>query len=623
MRSFLLVAFLPLLAACGDKIGSSALARINVEVDNQSVSNESTAYFGQALQQVVAKTVTLSNVGQKDLRIDGIDWATDEDGSRLKNSYVEIDWRGAVGAGSFPWTIDRNNTNALTFAVEYTPPLGKPLDDFSDSVLLIRTNAYNDTGTEKIKEFRIVFSMTQDNAIPRVTPISYNFQNATQARGETQEFRIYNDADLATAPFHITNVYLETASQEFTLSETPAAGTTVLEPGNPGYADVKFKVTYQPKDDVGPDTNAIIIQTDVGAGGTLRVPLSTGTTRGDFELSYSHVDGFDFTNVSTKTTRSVQITCVGPGPMTIKAPAIEPSEARRDYTYKAFVPATTADGTDTEVTSWPRGLNVGRSIRIDVEYTPRSDGSDSQNGEIQIPYENPTPGQINLAILSGDPKSKIGVAPKTQLVGVTGNVAGGDTGTRSVVVFNDGNGPLEVKTAVVHKDFDLPPTVWALGGFSPFTLEPGGVRVLELSYDLGAVTAQSGRETEYLTLGYHDDYAGIDTTINVSLVVEDAKGGTNPTVTLAGGSGATVDEVVTVTASGTAASGTIEANSYLYYFTAKPAGSFAKLNQQSGATASFTPDVAGDYTVEVIVYAKNGDSYLYSAPAHATVTVAP
>lgn len=622
MRPFLLVAFLPLLAACSDKIGSGTLARINVEVDNQSVANDSTAYFGQALQQVVARTVTISNVGQKDLRIDGIDWATGEDGTRLKNPYVEIDWRGSIGPSSFPWTVDRNNTNALTFAVEYTPPLGRPLDDFSDSVLLIRTNAMNDIGTEKIKEFRVTFSMTQDNAIPRVTPISYNFQNATLARGETQEFRIYNDADLATAPFHITNVYLETASTEFTLTETPTAGQTVLEPGNPGYADAKFKVTYQPKDDVGPDTNAIIIQTDVGAGGTLRVPLTTGTTRGDFELSYSHVDGFDFTNVSTRTTRSVQITCIGPGPMTIKAPHVEPAEARRDYTFKAFIPATTADGVDTEVTTFPRGLNVGKAIRIDVEYTPRTDGTDSQNGEIMIPYENPTPGEISLPILSGDPKSKIGLAPKTQLVGVTGSVAGGDTGTRRVVVFNDGNGPLSVTTAVVHKDFDLPAKVWALGGFSPFTLEPGGVRVLELAFDMSAVTAQSGRETEYLTLGYHDDYANIDTTINVSLVVEDNDGATNPTVSLAGGSGA-VDQAVTVTATGTAASGVIEANSYLYYFTAKPAGSFAKLNQQAGASVSFTPDVAGDYTVEVVVYAKNGDTYLYSAAAQTTVTVAP
>ncbi len=610
---------------CGDKLGQGTFPQIVVEVDSQSVQNDGATFFGQALQQVVAKTVTVSNGGTRALRIDGIDWDVGEGGARLKNQYVEIDWRGSIDAGSFPYEVATDNRNALSFAIEYTPPLGKPLDDFTESVLLIRSNALDDLGRERVTEFRVRFTMRQDVAIPRVTPSSYNFQNATLAKGETQEFFIYNDADLATAPFSITNVYLETPSNEFTLSDTPASGTIVLAPGDPGYRDEEFKVTYQPKDDI-PDSNAIIIQTDVGAGGTLRVPLSTGTTRGEFSLSYSHVDEMDFTNVTSKETRSVQITCDGPGPMTIKAPAITPDEARQDFKVTAWIPASSAGASDTEVTSWPRGLNVGRAIRFDVEYSPATDGTDTANGTLIIEYENPDSGEIRVPLLSGDPKSKIALAPATDLVSVTGSVTAGETGTRTVVVYNDGNGPLQVKGARVHADFDLPAVVWSLGAsFAPFTVEPGGLELIEVDYDLGQITENDGRQVEYLAITYFDDFTQQDQDKLIGLSAEESQGKANPVASL----GAPGDYAGAVAGAGfdligagsTAAAGVIESNAYIYYLVDKPAGSVARLNAQAGASVRFTPDVAGRYGFELVVYARDGNLYLYSEPASLTLDI--
>lgn len=627
MRYALSLVFVSLFAGCGDDFSGSGFPQIIVEVESQSIANDGIASFGQAIQQVVAKNVTVANGGTRALRIDGIDWDVDADGQRLKNQYVEIDWRGAVDADTFPRSVDVDNRNSLSFAIEFTPPLGKPLDDFSDSVLLIKSNAFDDLGQRKVTEFRIVFSMRQDSAIPRVTPNAYNFRNATIAKGETQEFRIYNDTDLATSPFHITNVYLETPSAEFTLQNTPSSGTTVLEPGNPGYADVVFKVTYQPKDSI-PDTNAIIIQTDVGAGGTLRVPLSTSSNIGAFSLSYSHINELDFSNVTQKEKRSVQVTCDGPGTMTIKAPRIEPAEARSDYTVTAWIPAGAAGENDVEVTGWPRGLNVGRAIRFDIEYAPATDGSDTANGQLIIPYENPNVGEIEIQLLSGDPKSKIVLAPKTELVSVTGSVVAGEKGTRVVVVYNDGNGPLQVKGARVHADFDLPAKVWALGDtFAPFTVAPGGLELIEVDYDLGKVTDNDGRQVEYLEITYFDDFLGSDQKRLIGLSAEESKGKSNPVASLGNAAdyaGAAAGQGVDLNASGsTAASGAIESNGYIYYLVAKPAGSVAKLNVQAGASTRFLPDVAGSYSFELVVYAKDGDLYLYSAPAELTLQVAP
>ncbi len=623
MRFALSLVVASLLAGCSDGFDKREFPQVSVQVDSQSVANDSAAPFQQAIQTTVAKTIRVSNTGQEALKINGINWAQDADGRQLKNQYVEINWLSGVGADSFPWTVDVNNNNALTLAVEFTPPLGKPLDDFSESVLVIKTNALDDLGRSPVPEFKVRFVMSQDSAIPRVTPTSYNFRNATIAKGETQEFRIYNDSDLATSPFTITNVYLENPSPEFSLQGTPSSGTQVLAPGDPGYADAKFTVLYQPKDDVGPDTNAIIIQTDVGAGGTLRVPLSTSSSVGNYELSYSHINELDFSNVTQREKRSVQLTCTGPGTMAVKAPVIEPAEARPDYTVTAWIPATTAEGTDTQITSWPRGLQANRSIRFDVEFAPKVDGGDTHNGTLKIPFENPAPGTIEIDLLSGDPKAKIAVGPITELVSVTGATG---AGSRTVVIYNDGNGPLQVKGATVHSDFDLPAKVWALSeAFEAFTVAPGELALLEVDYDIDAITDNDDQQIEYLDIIYFDDFTGADQKKTVGLSAQRTSGLTNPVGSLGSAAdyaSAVAGQAFSLNASGsTAASGAIDPRGYIYYLVAKPAGSDARFNVQSGASASFTADVAGTYGFELVVYAKSGDVYLYSAPVTLTVTV--
>lgn len=623
MRFALSLVVASLLAGCGEDFSERAFPQVSVQIDSQSVSNDSATPFVQALQTTISKTIRVSNTGQEALKITGINWAQDADGRQLKNQYVEINWLSGVGVDSFPWTVDTNNNNALTLAVEFTPPLGKPLDDFSESVLVIKTNALDDLGRAPVPEFKIRFVMSQDSAIPRVTPTAYNFRNATIAKGETQDISIYNDEDLATSSFTITNVYLETQSPEFSLQNTPSSGTVVLAPGDPGYAPVVFTVLYQPKDDVGPDTNAIIIQTDVGSGGTLRVPLTSSSTVGNYELSYSHINELDFSNVTQREKRSVQLTCIGPGTMAVKAPVIEPADARPDYTVTAWIPATTAEGTDTQITSWPRGLQANRSIRFDVEFAPKPDGGDTHNGQLVIPFENPGPGEIEIDLLSGEPKAKISIGPTTELVSVTG--ASG-AGSRVVVIYNDGNGPLQVKGATVHADFELPAKVWSLSeAFEAFTVAPGELALLEVDYDIGAITDNDNHQIEYLDITYFDDFTGVDQKKIVGLSAQRTSGLTNPVGSL--GNAADYASAVAGTAfnlnaaGSTAASGAIDARGYLFYLVAKPAGSDARFNVQSGPSAPFTADVAGAYGFELVVYAKSGDVYLYSAPVTLTVTV--
>jgi len=623
MRQALVFIAALLVSACGDKLGTGTFPQINVTVDTETFSIDGTAFFGQALQREVSKSIRINNTGTGNLRITGIDWDVDEvSGARKKNQYVEIDFRGAIDANSFPYTIDPSNISELAIAIVYTPPLGKPLDDFTDSVLLLKSNARGSDGRSSNNEIRITFSMRQDIALPRVTPSNYRFQNATLARGETQEFRIYNDEQLATASFRIQSVRLETPSQEFTLQGLPSTGTVVLEPGNPGYQEVVFSVTYQPKDDL-PDSNNLLIETDVSGAGTLRVPLTTGTNLGSYSLSFSHVNELDFTNVTSRETRSVLVSSDGPGTLTIELPEIEPAEARADFTYAAFIPATTPEGTDTEIPSWPRGLNVGRTIRIDVTYQPANDGTDTANGELIVPFDNPDPGKIIIPIFSGEPKSKISLAPANGNVGLTGVRASGDSGTRKVVVYNDGNGPLQVEAAEVMGQFDLPAVVWGIQGtFQAFTVPPGGLRVIELSYDIGAMLQSSATVSEVFELTYFNDFTGTSENLIIGLLAEDIGAKVNPTANAGTYSGVVAGEAFNLSGlASTAGSGIIEASGYVWYLTAKPASSMARLNSLGAAVVPFLPDIAGSYTFELFVFARDGATYLLSEPVSVTVTV--
>ena len=631
-RRMNLAAAMVLLAAlaatgCGDKFGLSFFPQIEVAVSGSDpIDEEGTVYFSQAIQVPTPKRVEVYNVGTDTLTITGIDWANDPtSGAPLKNKYVDIDWGSSVGADSFPFSAEPDSAfAALTFNVTFTPPLGFALDDFSDSVLVIESNGLSNDGHRAIKELRVTFKMQTDNPAPRVTPTSYKFTNATIARPERQDFHIYNDEQLGTASFRVMNITLEHPSDEFTLIDLPSQGATVLEPRNPGYQDLVFTVEYQPADQT-TDSNAVLIETDV-PGTNMRVALSSGFSSGGYSLSFSSPNEFDFTNVTTKETRSVVIYSEGPAPITIKTPRIDPVAARDDFTMRAWIPATSAAGSDTEVTSWPRALAPGKTLRFDVEYSPANDGSDTANGQLVIPYESPDPDTIYVELFSGKPKGKISLAPASGNVFVTGSSTAGTTGSRKVIVYNDGNGPLQLKDIAVKANFDLPPEVYSLhNAFAEVSVPPGGLHIVDVDYDLGGVPNADTTVSEIFTVTYFDDFTGGNEEKTLGLIAADDQGLANPTADAGQASdyaGAVAGQVVTVIGSGsTAGGGTFGSGSHIWYLTAKPPGSIARLNTQGTLAATFRPDLAGNYTVELVVFSQSGDTYLYSAPASVTIAV--
>ncbi len=627
------------LAACGDNFGTGTFTQMEVIVENTAFQEETGSVFiPPAVQQPVFKVVQIINTGTSALKVTKIDWAVDAAGNQLKNPHLDIDWQSSVAAGSFPWTVDPDNINALAFSVKYTPPLTGAPTSLEDSVLEIHSNARTTDGRGLKPIVRITFSLRSNAAFPRVTPTNYRFTNATVARPESQDFRIYND-DGASASFRVLSVRLETPSEAFRLSNVPSAGTEIVAPADaaPGQDGVVFTCTYTPTGS-GNDQNAILIETDVSSNATLRIPLTTGSNPGSYSLSFDTPSdeaeqAFDFTTASTTASHNVQVTSEGPGPITLKQPRIEPEEARRNFSVKVFVPATQAGQADTEVTAFPRGLNVGRGLRVEVTFTPTAGGGESANGELIIPFENPNAGEFMIPLFSGSPKGRLVLAPAIGNLSASGSIVNGDKGTRQAVIYNEGNGNLEIQSIAVVSNLAVQPPqpakAWSLGSGAPTSgdIPPNGLLVVPLAYDLSGITSPSGTATDLLKVTYFNDFTGQVTEATLGLVASDAKGLTLPTANpgdAAAYASARVGTAVTLSGSASAAGGgRFGPDSFVWYLVGKPAGSRAKLNVATAGAATFLPDVAGSYDVVLFVFSEADATFLFSAPSTVRVTVAP
>jgi hypothetical protein len=625
-------------AACGDNFGTGTFTQMEVIVENTAFQEETGSVFiPPAVQQPVFKVVKVVNTGTSPLKVTKVDWAVGADGAQLKNPHVDIDWQSTVAGDSFPWTVDPDNINALAFSVKYTPPTMGAATSLEDSVLEIHSNARTTDGRGLKPIVRITFSLRSNAAFPRVTPTNYRFTNATVARPESQDFRIYND-DGATTSFRVLSVRLETPSEAFRLSNVPSGATEIPAPADaaPGQDGVVFTCTYTPTGS-GNDQNAILIETDVSSNATLRVPLTTGSNPGSYSLSFDNAgdeskQAFDFTSESTTTSHNVQVTSEGPGPITIKQPRIEPEAARRNFSVKVFAPATQAGQADTEVTAFPRGVNVGRALRVEITFTPTSGGGESANGELIIPYENPNPGEFTIPLFSGNPKGRIVLAPVIGNLSASGSIVNKDKGTRQAVIYNEGNGNLEIRSIAVVSNLAVQPPqpakAWSLGAGAPTSgdIAPNGLLVVPLAYDLSGITSPSGMATDLLKVTYFDDFTGEETEAILGLVAADANENALPTANPGDASAyASARAGTAVTLSGAASSpggGTFGPDSFVWFLAGKPAGSRARLNAATAGAATFLPDVAGAYEVVLIVFSEKDATFLFSAPATVRVNVA-
>jgi len=618
--------------ACSDGFSVTNNPEIEIQANGEPIDDLETATvsFGQALQASVDVDVRISNPGDAPLIIDGIDWVADEaTGGVVKNPYVEL-----VGLDTFTFPITLEpKIDRVRFKVRYTPPLGRPLDDYSPSELLIRSNATDKTGKISLSEVVVRFTMPQLRAMPTLIPNKYTFQNATVAKPERQTFRIGNDEDLGTASFTVTNIRLDQPSNVFILDNLPNLPATVLAPGEPAYAEVTFDVVYAPSPSGGGQTsNTVIVDTDQGQ---LTAKLSTGYLPGNYSLSFSHVDKFDFSAVNTVESRRVVLMSEGPGPITVKEPSISPDAAKGTFRWTAYLPATAPGQPETELPPpWtsPRGLQAGRSLEFEITYEPGADPSQSENGLFEIPISTPDNGLITINLFAGTPKPLFDLAPANKAVLVSADRSAGDAGERQVIVYNDGNGDMVLKGVALQGSLGQDAEVFSL--VSPpaadTIIPPGGTLPVRLHWDSTKIPEGVSDATETLQITYVHGVASVgEVTEPVSLNVFDV--GPTPLPVANPGTPADypdlkVGDAVALDGSASSAGegGEFQGASFCYwYIVSKPDGARATLNAETGLYAELRPDAPGTWVVEMLVYAQNGGEYIYSEPAQVELTVGP
>ena len=554
-------------------------------------------------------------------------------GTLLKNPYMEIDFRGLLTPNDFPHTIEANGE--MAFDVIFTPPFGTTLDDFRDSVLVIASDAKRDNGVTEQPLMYINFAVPQKSSDPKVTPANYQFQNATPTKPETQTFTLYNDCELGTAPYTVTNLRFESATNEFKFINEPSLPHEVPV-GNPDpsvcnslpAADVlQFAVIYQPVGS-GESDNAVLVTIE-GASGDVRVPLTSGSISGSWELSFEYAEEFDFRNETVQATRSVLLRSAGPGPIQVKEPEIVvPDEAGEDtntFSYECFKPPVTADTTAELITSWPRGLSKDATLRCDVTYTPPVDGSEPPNAELLIPIETPDAEEIRIGLFAGTAKPKLVLGPPTGNISVTADTSLATTGSRKLVIYNEGNGDLSITNVETVGPFG-PATLFSVPDSSSVAtpVPPNGVRIVDIAWDTASLADPTGA-TETLKVTYFNPYIGGDVEESFGLFLAESGGMDLPTAEISASTETpTVGETVYLNGFELSDPGSLEftEQSYIWYLTSKPADSQARFNIQGGSVQGFTADVPGAYTFELVLLATEGSDFLLSEPADLTLSFA-
>jgi len=489
---------------------------------------------------------------------------------------------------------------------------------------------------------------------PAVAPPNFQFEAATPTSPGEHTFTIYNDCQVGTEGFEVGAITLETSSAEFSIQEiSPGLPATVLADACDTSAPsvVTFIVRYGPIDD-DDDQNAVLIDI-TGFDAPLLVALSGEAAFGSWSLTHQYAQELDFSGATSGETRSVMLTSDGPGTLQVKEPTIEHEHETEVFGVVGYLPATDPEDAETLISSWPRGLKPGASIRFDVTYTPPNLASaEPSNGHLMIPLALPGPAVAVLDLYAGGPKGKLVTAPASQSVTVTGaaaeigeacddtdpcgepelcvdGVCAADSGSRHVVLYNEGNGPLTIDSLAVSAAFGSA-KLFSLEGApdTPFDIAANDLLVLDVGWNTAQLFDLDEGEVETLKVHYVEPYTGVVLVhpVGLWLMGRADVGQPEAVITVTEGPHLAGDTLYVHGAASHGGGGayTLGASSYGWYIVDKPVGSKTRLNADGGVSHSLTPDLPGDYTLELIVMALDGaGGVLVAEPAQTTITVGP
>lgn len=620
-------------AHCGNSNTLASQPEIAVSVgeeDLEIADGEASVTFSAAQQLQSREEVQITNPGSAPLTIETIEWFDPDDGDVRVNEHVSIDWSGLGGPDAFPIEVGVEET--IRFDVVFDAPSDGTIEDFSDSELVLRSDARSSQGVP-IDDLRLVFALPGNQPEPKVEPPNFTFHGASRTNPQSQTFEVGNDGQ---APFQVMSVTLQSASDAFEVTNRPNQGHEVLAKDDPGYDNsvATFDVTYHPQEQ-GEDENTVLVETDA-LDEAIRVGVSGKPESGNYTVSFSAPEHrFDFTT-GPEGTRTMVFRSEGPGAITIipPGPNVMPESAAEVFDVKVFEPATSPDEEPEELgdDAWPRALSEGKTLEFDVTYNPPGDGSDPAQGKLVVPMRDQP--DLELDLFGGEPTPRLELAPSAGSAIVNGSVADGATGTARVVLYNTGNGDLQVTDMAIEAGGrGASQEVFAFADAAPMppvTVPAHGLRVVPLDWDLSSMEVGSSLSAS-LSVTYDDPVGGGETgksTETLGLIAEDSAGKELPTAEpkLAGEGPATVGESVALTGlDSTPGAYEFSGEAYIWYLVDRPESSRAVLNRMTEGTTQLIPDAAGEYVIELVVFTSksgggDGPEFLYSRPKQLTIT---
>jgi len=579
---------------CGSRYGEQYMPQISVSINDETnpISVELPDVI--AGQAAVYLPVQIRNVGRASLSVNDV--YLQEGG----NPYISVDW-SAGDKPDFPVVLEANDELAyIQLQLVYAPGT-VPL--FETSTLVVSS----DDPDNPVYYFTL--TPPADKPEIEVSPSSYTFLNATEAKPETQIFEITNKG---SAALKFTSVGLQSPNDEFTVLDTPAPGAEILPPSEMAGAKLTFKIRYQPKDDVVPDQAVILLRTNDPSQPEVQITVKSKILLGKLVITYEdqakgYVDFAEVLNVGEQLDKSVNLRNEGVGPIRILGGSIEPDEGGA---YTLFVQKIGEDPETFEKND-VRSIKSGASLDVVVRYT--SPGPEGADRELQVRYENPYQSELGLPLVGGTAKPSLAVYPSYGTFQASNLQfhSEGESTTRTIVLANEGLAPAtinDVSLSLPQAFKDEPMNFELIGKPSmPLVLGPLSLQPIEIRFlaEGDAVISKADLSIDYL------DATSTTTEWNIALAgYKQAPLEGAPTITLpTADPGTPEDHADATVGSEILLNGTksldgdayIQSNGYTWYLAEKPIGSAVKLNTVTGSTSGFIPDQQGNYKVVLFV----------------------
>lgn len=488
-----------------------------------------------------------------------------------------------VGLPATPLTIEPQLAREIDFVVERggsemvcpEPPADVPSEFFETycGVLRIETNAINDGEFVEDGQALVYFLNTGASGQINVDPNFLEFANVQPGTTHQQEFSIQNTG---VQDLRIDSITVEDNPDLFTITGLTVPIGGVVESGTAATFEVVVTI---PEDAENYEvfTN-LVIQSSAGRT-NVAVEISADAGSSPFiELSET-VLRFDAADRQTLTIENT-----GAATLAIRGVDTNP-EARPFYRFEI-------DGNDVTDDFQTVNVSAGNSVELDVIFSRPAGNEDPSIGTLEIAHNDPNHGfKSELTLLGDEGDVPIG---RIHPIAFTFLAADGNSESRDFVIRNVGTAPLNLN-AVAWNFSNGSDAEFQITG-ADGTVEPGGIQ-------RATVTFTGMNATPDVGLALLDSNNLVDLSLTLR-ALQSASEQPQPVITVTNQGALRTSAPVNLSAAESMPAGV--ANNAIWTTLARPSGSTVFLDGV-GETASFTPDVAGTYTVALTLLNSSGD----------------